>query len=80
MKDYPKTRSWLFIQINKGYIAADAKKLLENYFYAEGYLKRKHSEEYEKYMEKPPLWEYLHYGAAMISELAKRMIAGGRGD
>lgn len=55
-------------------------ELLENYFYAEGYLKRKHSEEYEKYMEKPPLWEYLHYGAAMISELAKRMIAGGRGD
>ena len=32
MKDYPKTRSWLFIQINKGYIAADAKKLLEKYF------------------------------------------------
>ena len=54
-------------------------KLLENYFFAEGYLKRKPSEEYYKYMEIPSFCDYLHYGTEMITELVKRMIYNRRG-
>ncbi len=50
-------------------------ELLNKYFIKEGYLKRKNSEEYTCYMEKPPLSDYLYYGAQMIFGLAKRMIA-----
>ena len=54
-------------------------KMLENYFFAEGYLKRKPSEEYYKYMEIPSFCDYLHYGTEMITELVKRMIYNRRG-
>ena len=32
MQEYPKTKTWLSIQIKKGYIPASAKKLIEIYF------------------------------------------------
>lgn len=51
-------------------------ELLSEYFYFEGMLKRKDSEEYAEYMKKPSAAEYIRYGTKTVFTLAERMICG----
>ncbi len=69
------------VKMDKSYYRYSIKeldKLLSGYEFFEGYLKRVNSKDYEKYMEKPKLSEYMQLSANNVFKLLKRMFLSSR--
>lgn len=60
------------------YSIKDMDTLLSDYKFFEGFLKRKNSQNYAKYMQKPPLSEYVKVSADTLLTLAKRTLQSSR--
>lgn len=69
------------VEMNKPYYKysiKDIDRLLHQYVWFEGNLRRMTSREYKGYMEKPPFWEPIKAGVHTVFTLVKRMLMYGR--